>query len=351
MGAEQELTGRGARPRVVFSRCLTFDHCRYNGQIIASEAVERLKRFCDCVTPCPEADIGLGIPREPIRIVRTGAELRLVQPATGRDVTEEMRAYAEKFLAGLGPVDGFVLKGRSPSCGLSDVKLFAYAGRSSPLPGKIAGFFGRAVLDRFPDAAVEDEGRLLNFTLREHFLTRIYTAARFRKLPRTVGALVRFQAENKLLLLGYNQTKMRELGRLVANWKQTDEAQRHRDTRTRSGEDEPPRAPTTPGELHEEYGRILAQALARPPRPQSAVNVLEHALGYFKDKLSPAEKRFSREAIANYRAGRVPLSVPQTIVRAYIVRFGESYLEQQTFFRPYPEELALISDSGKGRDL
>ncbi len=316
------------RPRVVFSRCLTFDHCRYNGQIIASEAVALLKKFCECVTPCPEVDIGLGVPREPIRIVRTDTGLRLVQPATGQDITEKMEEYAHRFLDKLGPVDGFVLKGRSPSCGLSDVKLFAYAGKSSPLPGKVAGFFGRAVLERFPDSAVEDEGRLLNFTLREHFLTRIYLSCRFRQLPRTMGALVQFHAENKLLLLGYNQTKMRELGRLVANFE-------HRPVKI----------------VYEAYAKGLAQAVAKPPRPQSAVNVLEHALGYFKERLSPAEKRFSREAIVNYRAGRVPLSVPQTIVRAYIVRFGEEYLAQQSFFRPYPQELALISDSGKGRDL
>jgi len=343
-------------PKVVFSRCLGFENCRYNGQGVASEAVEqwrashrtRNRRFFDCVTPCPETDIGLGIPRDPIRIVRSGEALRLVQPATGRDVSEEMRGYARDFLDNLEtpsplpppqgggneregvilcPVDGFVLKSRSPSCGLLDVKLFKDESGQA-LPRRIAGFFGGAVLERFPAAAVEDEGRLTNFTIREHFLTRVYVSARWRELAArpTMAGLVRFQAENKLLLMGYNQTKMRELGRIVAN---------------------PEKRPVA--ELFAAYGAKLPEAFARPPRYTSAINVLMHGLGYFKDRVKAGEKRFFLETLESYRAGRVPLSVPQSIIRAWVARFGEEYLASQTFFSPYPEELQFISDSGKGR--
>ena len=314
-------------PRVVFSRCLGFEACRYNGQIIASEAVEQFRRFFDCVTPCPETDIGLGIPREPIRIVRSGEALRLVQPATGRDVSDLMRGYARDFLDNLEPVDGFVLKSRSPSCGLLDVKLFKDESGQA-LPKRIAGFFGGAVLERFPTAAVEDEGRLTNFTIREHFLTRVYVSARWRELAArpTMAGLVGFQAENKLLLMGYNQTKMRELGRIVAN---------------------PEKRPVA--EVFAAYGAKLPEAFARPPRYTSAINVLMHGLGYFKDQVQAGEKRLFLQMLESYRAGRVPLSAPQSIIRAWIARFDEEYLAGQTFFRPYPEELQFISDSGKGR--
>lgn len=314
-------------PRVVFSRCLGFEACRYNGQIIASEAVEQFRRFFDCVTPCPETDIGLGIPRDPIRIVRSGEALRLVQPATGRDVSDLMRGYARDFLDNLEPVDGFVLKSRSPSCGLLDVKLFKDESGQA-LPKRIAGFFGGAVLERFPTAAVEDEGRLTNFTIREHFLTRVYVSARWRALAArpTMAGLVGFQAENKLLLMGYNQTRMRELGRIVAN---------------------PEKLPVA--EVFAAYSAKLSEAVARPPRYTSAINVLMHGLGYFKDQVQAGEKRFFLQTLESYRAGRVPLSVPQGIVRAWIARFDEEYLAGQTFFQPYPEELQFISDSGKGR--
>ncbi|MBN2537737.1 DUF523 and DUF1722 domain-containing protein [candidate division WOR-3 bacterium] len=315
-------------PRVVFSRCLTFDNCRYNGQIIASEAVEQFRRVLDCVTPCPETDIGLGIPRDSIRMVKRGEGLRLVQPATGRDVTDEMRSWTRDFLDNLGPVDGFVLKGRSPSCGLFDVKLFGETSKGSALPGRIAGMFGAAVLERFPNLPIEDEGRLTNFSIREHFLTRVYVSARFRELAAkpAMAGLVKFQAENKLLLMAYNQARMRELGRVVAN---------------------PDKLPVA--EVFRRYAEVLPQAFAKQPRHTSAINVLQHAAGYFKDRVSAAEKRFFSSALASYRDGKVPLSVPQSIIRALVARFGEKYLEQQTFFTPYPEALQFISDSGKGR--
>lgn len=322
------------KPRVVFSRCLTFESCRYSGQIVASEAVEQFKRFFDCITPCPEADIGLGIPRDPIRIVRENGELRLKQPATGRDVSEEMRAFGARFLDRLtkpGPgvsVDGFVLKSRSPSCGLFDVKLFGETSEKGALPGRIAGLFGGAVLGRFPTVAVEDEGRLTNFTIREHFLTRVYLSARFRTFAEnpTMAGLVRFQAENKLLFMAYNQTRTREVGRIVAN---------------------PDKLPVA--RAFTRYAETLPLVFAKPPRYASAINVLQHGAGYFKGKVTSRERRFLSDLLDGYRAGRVPLSVPASVVRAWIARFDEEYLAGQTFFRPYPEELQFISDSGKGR--
>ncbi len=326
-------------PRVVFSRCLTFANCRYNGQMIASEAVEQFKRFFDCVIPCPEADIGLGIPRDPIRVVRKGKGLRLVQPSTGRDVTEEMLGFARDFLDKLGPVDGFVLKSRSPSCGLTDVKLFGETSKGSALPGRIAGFFGGAVLERFPLVAVEDEGRLTNFSIREHFLTRVYVSARFRSLQQrpTMAGLVQFQAENKLLFMAYNQTRMRELGRVVAHGRKPAALRGQNQEKLQVAE------------VFERYTENLPLVFAKQPRFSSAINVLQHGAGYFKDKVSAREKGFLADSLESYRAGRVPLSVPQSIIRAWVARFDVPYLEQQTFFRPYPEALQFISDSGKGR--
>ncbi|MDY7041166.1 MAG: YbgA family protein, partial [Chloroflexota bacterium] len=92
-------------------------------------------------------------------------------------------------------------------------------------------------------------------------------------------------------------------------------------------------------------------ALARPPRRNSGINVLMHALGYFSEGLSNREKAFFLDALGRYRAGKVPLSVPIGIVSSWIVRFNEPYLVQQTFFESYPEDLLEITDSGKGRVL
>ncbi len=307
-----------ARPIIVASRCLGFAPCRYNGLIIADPFVARLAPHVEYITPCPEVDLGLGVPRDPIRVVQVGGELRLLQPATGRDLTQDMRAYTEAFLASLGEVDGFILKTRSPSCGIKEVKLYPGPDTVQPI-GHTRGFFGGAIGERFSHLAVEDEGRLNNWRIREHFLTRVFTLAAFRavKAAATMPSLVRFQAENKLLLLSYHQEEMRVLGRIVANHE---------------------RLPLAA--VLADYERHLWAALAHPPRRASAINVLMHALGYFSARLSQQEKAFFLETLERFRQGQVPLSMPKQLVRAWSARFGEDYLAQQTFFAPYPDGLA-----------
>ena len=109
------------KPTVVVSRCLGFAKCRYNGDIIRDKFVDKLKDYVNFITPCPEVEIGLGIPRKPIRLVMEDDKLDLYQPSTGKICTKEMEEYSLNFLDSLGEVHGFILKGRSPSCGTKDV--------------------------------------------------------------------------------------------------------------------------------------------------------------------------------------------------------------------------------------
>jgi len=329
-------------PRVVVSQCLGFARCRYNGAVIEDRFVDRLRGHVTFCPVCPEMEIGLGCPREPIRVVSAGGERRLVQPATGRDLSADMRAFAARFLDAAGEVDGFLLKSRSPSCGIKDVKEYRRPEDDAPR-GVGCGFFGEAVLERFglrsqygpaaPSqyggcAAVEDEGRLNNFTLREHFLTRLFTLAAFREVSRggRMKDLVRFQAENKGLLMAYHQAQMRKLGRIVANHEARPDA-----------------------EVLADYGANLAQALARPPRFTSIINVLMHALGYVSGGLAAGEKALFLDTLEKYRAGQAPLGVATALVKAWSIRFNVAYLLDQTFLEPYPEALLEITDSGKGR--
>lgn len=318
-----------ARPVVVMSKCLGFERCRWNGEVIHDDLVERLKPHIECITVCPEMEIGLGVPRDPIHIESVRGELRLVQPATGRDVTADMRSFCDSFLSSLAGVDGFLLKFRSPSCGTGDVKVYAEGGKSGSM-AKGPGFFGGAVIERFPRLPVESEGRLKSFRIREHYLTRLFAMARLRaaEAEGSLRALVGFHSRHKFLLMAYNQAELKELGRIVAN------------PDKKAAKD-----------LFPLYGEHFARALSRTPRYTSNINVLMHALGYFTKQLTPREKAYFLEELERYREGHVPLSAVTSVVNAWIARFEESYLEQQWFFRPYPEELVLISDSGKGRDL
>ncbi len=311
-----------------------FEACRYNGVTIPDTFVEALSRHVTYVTTCPEVQIGLGVPRDPIRVVVVDGEPRLMQPASGRDVTEQMRTFAEEFFNGLEYVDGFILKGRSPSCGIKDVRRYRAEvgkdGKQSVIDKTGLGIFGSMVKARYPQLPIEEEGRLTNFVIREHFLTALFTLASFRavKVAGSVGSLVEFHSNNKLLLLAYNESQLRKMGPVVAN---------------------PDKKAA--GDVIAIYEAHLWQALARPPRTTTAINVLMHALGYFSEKLSSEEKAFFLDSLERYRERKVPLSVPLNLMGAWIVRFDEPYLARQTFFAPYPEELITISDSGKGRDL
>jgi len=318
------------KPKIVVSKCIEFEHCRYNGNIISSDTVDLLKPHVDFITVCPEVEIGLGVPREPIRLVGDEESSRLMQPSTGKDVTEDMRDFAEDFLSGLPRVDGFVLKSSSPSCGPWQVKLYPSTDKVPALSKKGVGHFAAVLHEKFPRTAIEDEGRLTNFTIRENFLTRIFATAAFHEMTATgeMRDLVDYHSRYKLLLLAHNEQNMREMGRIVAN---------------------PDKLPT--GEVIEKYRDILMTTFSKAPSPGNNVNVLQHSVGFFKKELTSEEKAYFVQTIDQYVAGRIPLSVPIGIVRLYIVRFGEDYLSQQAYFKPYPTELVTISDSGKGRKL
>ena len=163
-----------SRPLIVVSRCLGFGRCRWNGAELFPETVAGLKTGLRFIPVCPECEIGLGVPRQPIRQVVSGNAVRLLQPASGRDLTREMENFSRSFLAGLPPVAGFLLKSRSPSCGITDTALFADRNDTEPLEGKNGpGFFARAVIERFPSLPLIDERGLEEQETRLNWLREV----------------------------------------------------------------------------------------------------------------------------------------------------------------------------------
>lgn len=315
------------RPIVVISRCLEFDSCRYNGERIPFDLVSELDGFVEFRPVCPEMEVGLGVPRDTIRLVASGPRDLLVQPATGRDLTAEMEGFSKSFLDGLENVDGFILKNRSPTCGLRSVKVYHSADK--PVTARHGpGLFAKAVLDAHPALAIEDEGRLRNYRIREHFFTKLFALARLREIGRTgrMRDLVQFQARYKFVLLAYSEKHLRQLGPLVANHE---------------------KKPFD--EVFADYRNVFGHALARAPRYTSVVNVLQHVYGFFRKDLTSGEKAFFAEQLQRYRDSRIPASVVATVLQGWMVRFGEDYLLDQAFFAPFPEDLINVSDSGKGR--
>jgi uncharacterized protein YbgA (DUF1722 family)/uncharacterized protein YbbK (DUF523 family) len=311
--------GAFPRPTLVVSRCLGFDPVRYNGQIVRDDFVQRLAVHCETVVVCPEVEIGLGVPRPPIRIeLGSSGAVQLVQPETGRDLTAVMKEFAADRLDGLGETDGFLLKSRSPSCGFRDVKLYPSPDATQPTARR-AGLFAEAVLARFPSAAIDDEGRLRDGPLRERFLTLLFALARLRAVEAggERAGLVDFHARYKYVLMAYEERGMRELGRIVA------------------AVADGPWAVTIA-----RYRERFARAFARPARRGGQINALQHAFGPLSEGLGGAERAFFLEQVEELRAGRAPLTSTLTLLRSWALRFGNEYLERQVYLQPYPRELA-----------
>jgi uncharacterized protein YbbK (DUF523 family) len=158
-----------ARPIVVISRCIDFDSCRYNGQVIRASLRGKLEPLVELRPVCPELEIGLGVPRDPVNLVRAGDEVRMIQPSTRRDLTDQMRSFSDRFLGWLDAVDGFILKSRSPSCGVRDARIEG--------EGRGPGLFAGRVLERFPGVPVSDEATLAEEAVRHAFLDEVFAHA------------------------------------------------------------------------------------------------------------------------------------------------------------------------------
>jgi len=305
------------KPRVVISKCIEFEPVRYNGQIISSDFVRELIKHVEAIPVCPEVGIGLSVPRDTLRLVKIGEDIRLIQPKTRNDYTDEMKSFAENFFNELGEVDGFIMRSSSPSSGITRVKIYSGI-EKSPMLGFGRGIFGGMILEKYGNLAVEEDLRLKHGAIREHFLRKLYILSDFRaaKQEKTMKKLVDFHTRNKLQLKAYNQKQMRILGRIVANHE-------HHETE----------------KLYGLYEPVLHKALKRASRYTSYINVLMNSLGYFSRDLTSGEKQFFLKQLELYREGRIPLVVPVDIMRSWIIRTEEKYLGDQTFFKPYPEEL------------
>jgi uncharacterized protein YbgA (DUF1722 family)/uncharacterized protein YbbK (DUF523 family) len=308
------------KPHLVSSKCIEFEPCRYNGLMIKSSIVESLKEYAEFQSVCPEMGIGLGVPRDPIRVVDTGSELELFQPATGKKFAQDMNEFSESFLKTLNTVDGFILKNKSPSCGVKAINVYSSFENSRPRKDGV-GFFAGKVMEKFPYFPIEDEGRLRNLFIRENFLTKIFTIASFRKASsKGFQGLIDFQTKNKLLLMSYNQENLHKMGRLLSN---------------------PHDKPL--GDITAEYKSFLFKTLREMPKTSSNINVLMHAFGYFSKELTHEEKEFFLNSLKEYREGLIPLLVCLNILKLWIIRFDQDYLSDQTFFNPYPQDLMHIT--------
>lgn len=159
------------------SSCLLGEKVRYDGNDKRSPVIaEWLSPHVEWVPVCPELEAGMGVPREPLRLVGVArAPPRMVGVETGTDWTDRMRDSARARLAALLPLSlgGYILKSRSPSCGLR-VAVHASREAAVPIPGAAsAGLFAALLVEHFPGLPIEEETGLEDPAACGRFLERV----------------------------------------------------------------------------------------------------------------------------------------------------------------------------------
>ena len=166
--------------RICVSSCLLGAEVRYDGgHKLDRYLAEVLGEFFEWVPVCPEVEIGLGVPRPSIQLVKDHTAPRLVEPESGEDLTERMESFAREKIAQIKQVglDGFILKSRSPSCGVDGVKVFE--NNETQVRNGI-GIFARVLLQAWPDLPVAEEGWLEDPDRRHNFFERVLRRYRIR---------------------------------------------------------------------------------------------------------------------------------------------------------------------------
>lgn len=322
------------KPRIGVSACLLGEPLRYDGGHLRNEFLtQTLAPHIEWTPVCPESEVGMGTPREPVRLIdddssgtlRMRGTPRLRGARSGVDHTDAMHSWAVRRveeLAALG-LHGYVLTKDSPSCGLFRVKVYPSDGGPAARTGR--GLFADALTQRLPLLPAEEHGRLNDPRLRGNFIERVFVYQRWTALldaPRDPAALVAFHTTHKLTLMAHAPALYRDAGRIAA------------------------RAGSAAWDIiTDEYGRVLMRAMERLTTARKHTNALQHAAGFLKHALGSGDREELAGAIEQYRTGKAPLVAPLTLLRHHVRKSGgPDWLAAQTYLAPYPDELMLRSD-------
>ena len=308
------------RLTLAISACLLGNEVRYNGGHKKSQLCSQtLARHFDFQPLCPEVGIGLGTPREPIRLVGDPQAPRAVGTVTReRDVSEALIGYAEAMAGRLDAVSGLIVMQKSPSCGMERVKVYQADGHPAEHG---SGLFTATIARLRPELPIEEDGRLNDPVLRENFIARVYAYGDWQQLCRdglSRRGIIAFHSRHKYLLMAHNPRKYRELGRLLAGIGDHD-----------------------PAEFGPRYFTAMMDALKKCATRGTHANVLQHLSGYLRRALPSEERRDIQQLIEQYRSGTVPLVVPLTMLKYHFRRHPDRYIALQAYLQPHPQELGL----------
>ncbi|MDB2447263.1 DUF523 and DUF1722 domain-containing protein [bacterium] len=307
---------------IAISGCLLGQNVRFNGGHKKNRYIsDTLGGYFEWVTFCPEVAIGLGIPRNPIRLEKENGVVRLFDSITNETHTESMKMYGRKILEELtaNPVYGYILKSKSPSCGIHNVNI--QISKEGKINKNGMGIYTSVLKESLPNLPMEEEGRLSDAGIRENWIARVFAYYDFKSTvypSPTIGKLVEFHSSAKFTVLSHCEKTYRILGRLVANADQKSAL-----------------------EVAAEYENLFMLALSKKTAPKKNLNVMLHLFGFFKNKLDSKSRSNLLETIEDYSKGTYPLVVPITLIHHYAKILDIKYLMNQSYLQPYPKTLSL----------
>jgi uncharacterized protein YbgA (DUF1722 family)/uncharacterized protein YbbK (DUF523 family) len=308
--------------KVGISSCLLGEQVRFDaGHKKNSYVTNVLMNYFEFIPFCPEVTIGMGIPREPIRLVSVDDEIRCVGTKNPElDVTHKLSDIADKQKKWHDELCGYILKKDSPSCGMERVKIY-----SDGMPSKKGvGIYAKQLMKNFPFLPIEEEGRLEDSHLRENFIQRVYIYSRWKKMCASglsIAKLQEFHASHKYIFMSHKQLKVKELGALL------------------SGNSE-----KSIDDIANQYLETMMITLKSIATRKNHANTLMHIQGYLKKDLDTDDKAEMNEVIDGYRNGLLPLIVPITLFRHHFRRNQNEYITQSYYMSPHPGELMLLNN-------
>jgi uncharacterized protein YbgA (DUF1722 family)/uncharacterized protein YbbK (DUF523 family) len=306
------------------SECLLGVKCRYDGGHSKESFIsDTLSRYFTFKMYCPEKMI-FPTPREAIRLVQIQENIRVFTSNTNEDVTQRIEDISLSCAQDIENQElcGFILKSKSPTCGLERVKV--YAQKQAPSEKKGVGIFAKNLKKLYPYLPLEEEGRLNDPWLRENFLMQVFAYEDLLQLLKSkpdFSALVAFHTSYKYLIYAKSHVRYKNLGNIVAN------------------HDKLPLK-----RVLLKYQKEFLQSIALKGSVNKTYNVLLHMFGYFKKYLDKQEKEEILETLEDYKKKIIPLVAVMKIISLYANKFDIDYLKTQKFLKPYPKELALRSD-------
>jgi len=306
------------------SSCLLGNRCRYDGSGAKDKfIVDQLAQYFELIGYCPEEPV-FGTPRDTIRLVEVNNKIRVQIGKNSDDVTQKIETSCIEFSkkAKEDKLCGFVLKSKSPTCGLERVKVYQNGTPFSEKKG--VGVFAKELLKTYPYLPIEEEGRLNDPWLKENFLMQVFSFAdmeQFLAKSPQFKELVAFHTTYKYLIYAKSEASYKSLGNIVANHNKL-----------------PLKV------VLEIYKEEFLKAISEKGTIKKTYNVLLHILGYFKKLITKEEKEHILDACNEYKEGIIPLIAVTKLINLYVKRFNQSYLESQKFLNPYPKELSLRSD-------